>query len=110
VKIRWTRLARKDVDAAYDYVASDNAGAAGQFLERIEQAAAVLVRHPMAGRTGRIAGTRELVIPGTPWILPYRIRRGCIDILAVIHGARKWPESCSRRGAASIAAGLTHFS
>jgi toxin ParE1/3/4 len=91
VKIRWTRLARADIDAAYDYVAADNAAAADRFLQRIQQAAAILVRHPTAGRTGRIPGTRELVVAGTPWIIPYRIKRGFIDILAVIHGARKWP-------------------
>ena len=94
MKIRWTRLARKDINTAYEYVADDGdgAGAANHFLEQIHQAAAILVRHPMAGRTGRIPGTRELVVPGTPWILPYRIRRGFVDILAVIHGARRWPD------------------
>jgi len=92
VKIRWTRLARKDINTAYEYVVADGAGAANQFLERLDQAAAILVRHPMAGRTGRIPGTRELVVPGTPWIIPYRIRQGFVDILAVIHGARKWPD------------------
>jgi toxin ParE1/3/4 len=92
VKIRWTRLARKDIDTAYEYVADDGAGAADQFLERIQQAAAILLRYPMAGRMGRIPGTRELVVPGTPWILPYRIRRGFVDVLGVIHGARKWPD------------------
>lgn len=73
-------------------MADDGADAASQFLERIQQAAAILVRHPMAGRAGRIPGTRELVVPGTPWIVPYRIRRGFVDILGVIHGARKWPD------------------
>lgn len=92
MKIRWTRLARSDIKAAYDYLAADSATAADQFLVRIQQAAAVLVQYPMAGRTGRIPSTRELVIAGTPWILPYRIKRGFIDILAVIHGARKWSE------------------
>lgn len=87
MKIRWTRLARQDIDTAYEYVADDSAGEADQFLERIQQAAAILVRHPMAGRAGRIPGTRELVVP---WILPYRIRRGFVDILGVIHGSRKW--------------------
>lgn len=90
--IRWTRLARSDIKAAYEFVAADNEQAADQFLERIQHAAAILIHHPMAGRTGRISGTRELVIAGTPWILPYRIKRGFIDILAVIHGARKWPD------------------
>jgi len=83
VKIRWMRLARKDINTA---CADDGAGAANQFLERKQQAATVLVRHPLAGRTGRIPGTGELWVPGTPWILPYRIRRGFVDILAVIHG------------------------
>jgi toxin ParE1/3/4 len=92
VKLRWTRVARADINTAYDYVAVDSAGAADQFLERIQQAATVLVRHPMAGRVGRIPGTRELVVAGTPWIIPYRVRRGFVDILAVMHGARKWPD------------------
>lgn len=92
MKLRWTRVARADINTAYDYVAVDSAGAADQFLDRIQQAAAVLIRHPMAGRTGRIPGTRELVAAGTPWIIPYRVRRGFVDILAVIHGARKWPD------------------
>jgi toxin ParE1/3/4 len=92
VKIRRTRLARKDINTAYEYVADDGAGAANHFVEQIQQAATILVRHPMAGRTGRIPGTRELVVPGTPWIIPYRIRRGFVDILAVIHGARRWPD------------------
>ena len=92
MKIRWTRLARSDIKVACDYVAADNERAADQLPERIQQAAAILIRHPTAGRTGRIPGTRELVVAGTPWILPYRIKRGFIDILAVIHGARRWPD------------------
>jgi toxin ParE1/3/4 len=93
VRVRWTRAARKDIDTAYEYVAVDSASAASQFIERIKQAAEVLIRHPMAGRTGRIPGTRELIVAGTPWIIPYRIRRGFVDVLAVIHGARKWPDN-----------------
>ena len=93
MRVRWTRAARKDIDTAYEYVAVDSASAASQFIERIKQAAEVLIRHPMAGRTGRIPGARELIVAGTPWIIPYRIRRGFVDVLAVIHGARKWPDN-----------------
>lgn len=92
MKLRWTRAARADIHTAFEYVAVDSAGAADQFLERIQQAAAILARHPMAGRVGRIPGTRELVVAGTPWIIPYRVRKGFVDILAVIHSARKWPD------------------
>jgi toxin ParE1/3/4 len=43
------------------------------------------------GRPGRIEGTRELVITGTPFIVTYRIRRNDLQILAVMHTSRKWP-------------------
>jgi toxin ParE1/3/4 len=45
------------------------------------------------GRPGRVPGTRELVIPKTPFIVPYRLQRKVIQILRVYHGARRWPES-----------------
>jgi len=93
VRLRWTRLAVTDLDSVYAYIAVDAPDAAMGIIDRIEEATAVLIRHPESGRAGRIKGTRELVVAGTPFILLYRIRQGTIQILAVIHGARKWPES-----------------
>ena len=93
MRLRWTRLAIADLDSAFEYVAADNPSAAQQLLQRIEEGASILIRHPSAGRMGRVAGTRELVIAGTPFVVPYRIRRGSVEILAVIHAARKWPET-----------------
>jgi toxin ParE1/3/4 len=91
VKVRWTRLAVADLDSAYRYIAADNAAAASRVIESIEKAVAVLCRHPEAGRAGRIKGTRELVVSGTPFVVAYRFRRDSIQILAVIHASRKWP-------------------
>jgi toxin ParE1/3/4 len=39
-----------------------------------------------------VTGTRELVVTGTPYIVPYRVQDGEIQILRVYHGARRWPE------------------
>jgi toxin ParE1/3/4 len=93
MKLRWSRLAVADLDSAYSYVAAEDPAAAERLIDRIEKAAAVLGRHPAAGRDGRVAATRELVIAGTPFIPVYRIRKGGLEILAVIHGSRKWPET-----------------
>jgi plasmid stabilization system protein ParE len=46
---------------------------------------------PESGRRGRVAGTRELVVAATPFIIAYRLTAATVDILAVIHAARRWP-------------------
>jgi addiction module RelE/StbE family toxin len=93
VKIRWTRLAVEDLNLAYEYIAAENPTAAHAVIARIESAVNVLRAHPEIGRSGRVEGTRELVISGTPFIVAYRVARKRIEILALIHGARRWPTS-----------------
>jgi plasmid stabilization system protein ParE len=46
----------------------------------------------MSGRAGRVPGTRELVIANRPFIAAYAIQKARIVILAVYHGAQRWPE------------------
>ena len=57
------------------------------------QATRRLAEFPASGRPGRWPNTRELVVPGTPYILPYCIRDEELWIIAVLHASRKWPES-----------------
>ena len=45
------------------------------------------------GRPGRVAETRELVVPGSNYLVPYRVHEGRVEILAIVHAARDWPES-----------------
>jgi toxin ParE1/3/4 len=52
----------------------------------------LLSENPQLGAPGRVPGTRELVIPKTPYIVPYRIRGTTIEITRVCHGSRRWPE------------------
>ena len=73
------------------YIAQDNPTAARQTVDRIRDAVAHLVAHPAMGRVGRINGTRELVIAGTPYIVAYRVRKRSVRILAVLHSAQRWP-------------------
>ena len=64
LKTRWTRPALADLEAIGDFVARDNPNAADRIVMRIVEAVEILRDHPHLGRTGRIAGTRELVIAG----------------------------------------------
>jgi toxin ParE1/3/4 len=60
-------------------------------LDHIFSAVELLERFPETGRPGRISGTRELVIVPTPFLIAYRVRKGKIEVLSLLHGARKWP-------------------
>jgi plasmid stabilization system protein ParE len=60
-------------------------------LDRIFSAVDLLENYPEMGRPGRIPGTRELVLKPLPFLLAYRIRSRHIEVLALLHGARKWP-------------------
>jgi len=90
VRVRWLARALANLNAETEYIARDNPQAAARVVEAIEDSIGLLHTHPALGRPGRVAGTRELVVPGTPYIVPYRIRSNEIHILRVFHGARKW--------------------
>lgn len=84
--------ARRDLGAIQRYIAEENPPASERTGERIAQAIERLAKFPEMGRPGRVAGTRELVVSGTPYILPYRVINDRVEILAVYHGAQKWPD------------------
>lgn len=93
MKTVWTRLALQDLEHVRNYIATDNPAAAGGTIEKIAKAIENLPSYPNMGRPGRVKGTRELVVVGTSFLVPYRIKKERIEILAVIHGARRWPSN-----------------
>ncbi|MHB8302310.1 MAG: type II toxin-antitoxin system RelE/ParE family toxin [Acidobacteriaceae bacterium] len=92
MKARWTTLALQRLREARLYIEVENPRTASAIGSRIEEGVDRLALFPEMGRTGRRAGTRELVIPATNFIVAYRVMADTIDVLAVLHGARKWPE------------------
>jgi addiction module RelE/StbE family toxin len=73
-------------------IALDNPGAATRVIERIRTAIRRLATSPAIGRPGRVEGTRELVITGTPYIVPYRVKGDTVQIITVLHSAQRWPD------------------
>jgi toxin ParE1/3/4 len=55
--------------------------------DEIERRLQVLAEHPSIGRRGRVAGTRELVLAGTPYIGIYHSQEDNVVILRVLHGS-----------------------
>jgi len=91
VKVDWSAPAIEDLKAVRAFVARENPEAAHETARMIIAAIELLSVFPAAGRSGRVGGTRELVIAGTPYVVPYRIRDARVEVLRVIHSARKWP-------------------
>ncbi|HMD84142.1 MAG TPA: type II toxin-antitoxin system RelE/ParE family toxin [Terriglobia bacterium] len=98
MNIRWMPLAEQDLAAAYEYIGQDNPKAASRLVTRVFQAIEMLSRYPSAGHPGRVPATRELSIAHTPYIVVYRPTRNEIQVLSVIHGARRWPMSFDESG------------
>ena len=90
MKARWTRAALKQLHEAYDYIQLDKPLAAARVVDLIEAAADRLRLFPQIGRASTRPKTRELAIPGTPFILVYRVRNDMLEILAIYHGAQDW--------------------
>ncbi|MDR3439566.1 type II toxin-antitoxin system RelE/ParE family toxin [Telmatospirillum sp.] len=92
MKLEWSMFALSDRDKIFDYIEADNPRAAVTVDDLIKAHVEQLIGFPLSGRSGRVDGTRELVVSGTPYIAVYRIADGAIRILRVLHGARPWPE------------------
>ena len=93
MRVRWLDQAVEDLKAVRGYITRHNPSAAADIAQRIREAVQILGDYPAAGRAGRVPNTRELVVSGTPYILPYRVRAETIEILRVLHGAQQWPEN-----------------
>jgi toxin ParE1/3/4 len=93
MNIVWSPQAVADLAALRAYIAEDNKAAAQRTVLRIIRAVEeLLADNPDMRRPGRVPGTRELVVPRTPYMVPYRLRDKHIQVLRVYHGARRWPE------------------
>lgn len=92
MKVKWTSRAITDLQAIRIYVEKDKPLAAKKLVTRIiSMVEEDLVLQPGMGRPGRKVGTKELIIPGTSYFVAYRVYKGDLQILRVLHSAMNWP-------------------
>ena len=89
--VRWTPTSLRDLQSLYDFIEQDKPNAASKMVDKILTGTDLLPQNPHLGRTGRVPDTRELI--ASPFAVVYRVRRNTIEILAIIHSARRWPAS-----------------
>jgi toxin ParE1/3/4 len=91
MRVRWLQQALRNLDDQARYVAADNPAAAALVVKRVLEAVAQLQEQPGLGRPGRVPGTRELVVPRTRYLVPYRVRGQVVEVLRVFHTSRRLP-------------------
>jgi len=97
MKIVWTRTAVEDVRSVRQYIEPGDPHAAARVVLRITGAVELLATAPSAGRPGRVANTRELVLVDVPFIVAYRVVAGVVEVLRVLHTSRRWPRRLAPR-------------
>ena len=95
VNIVWSRRAIAHLTDLRAYIARESPDAAERVAVALLAAVERLATMPNLGRPGRVPATRELVVPDTPYVIPYRVRGRHLEILAVFHGRQKWPARLS---------------
>ncbi|MDP3678693.1 MAG: type II toxin-antitoxin system RelE/ParE family toxin [Methylotenera sp.] len=93
MQIVWLKTALRNLDEIAAYIAQDNPIAASHLLQVISEQVSLLSKQPALGRSGRVLGTRELVISNMHYLVPYRIKNNSVEILRVFHTSRKPPTS-----------------
>lgn len=91
MKIRWTQRAIANLAALRTFIERESDQRAALVVERIMESIELLGNQPTIGRAGKLEGTRELVVPRTPYRVVYRIREEVVELISVIHGHRRWP-------------------
>lgn len=91
LKLRYTRRARRQLDAIHDYIAERNPEAAVRVVARIRETARLLTDFPFAGHSGAVPSAREFVVVGLPYVIVYRASPAdpdALEVLAVFHAAQ----------------------
>ena len=88
--LEWRETARADLLAIVDHISDDNPDAAQRLKDDIEIKVAMLPDHPELYRTGRVPGTREMVVRSN-YLVVYTQNVRAISILRVLHAAQQWP-------------------
>jgi toxin ParE1/3/4 len=88
MRIIWSATAIANLVEIKQFIERDKPEAARRLAQRILTSVERLANHPHLGYPGREPDTRELIVAGTPYIIPYRLHRGHLSILAVLHAAK----------------------
>ena len=91
MRLVWSQHAIEDRTKIFEYLVEKNPVAAVDCDAEIGRQIGSLIDFPEIGRIGRVTGTKELVVSGTPFIVVYLVDDREIRVLRILHAAQMWP-------------------
>jgi len=90
--IIWLRTAKQNLEDELNFIHKEDPNVAKRIAKLVKERVENLENFPEMGRIGRVQDTRELIFPEIPYIIPYRMKDGNIEILRFFHSSRKLPK------------------
>lgn len=91
MQVEWLKTARDNLDTEAAYIALDSPQAASDFVIAIRDSVERLSHFPAIGRESLKAGVRIWALPDWPYLIPYRVRSGKLQVLRIFHTSRRPP-------------------
>jgi addiction module RelE/StbE family toxin len=88
-QVIWSPDAVADLRQLHRYISERNPAAGARVLGDIVAAVNRLAELPGMGRPGRVPGSREWVV--APYVVMYGVSDEFVEVIRVVHGARRWP-------------------
>ena len=92
MKIVLLARALRDAEEIYGFIARDDPSAANSVIARITRSLRLIETNPNIGHPIPGKPSREWSVPGLPYLIPYRVRAGQIEVLRIYHTRRKKPK------------------
>jgi plasmid stabilization system protein ParE len=93
MKVIWSAASVRHLHEVVDYLQGESSAGAITIRGRIMNTVKRIGQMPYSGRIGRVEGTREAVVPRSPYIVVYQVTAQTVEIVGIWHGARLWPEA-----------------
>jgi plasmid stabilization system protein ParE len=91
MRLRFTARARRHLNDIALYIAERNPDAAHAVGCRIREVTELLPHLPYLGREGTLPNTREMVVPGLPYVIVCQVEADTVDVLGIYHAAQRTP-------------------
>ena len=89
MKVRYSLVAIRDLEAISAYLTPRNPAAANTVIQAIEHRISGLSHSPGMGPTTTLPGTRELTVRGYPYKVYYRVDGEEVRIIHIRHTSRR---------------------